>query len=78
MTYDDDFDDDDWIEDEGDPEDDVLDCPSCGQSVHEDTQQCPHCGDWITPIAPRNTAFRWIWLVAAIMVIVAMLSFAIR
>jgi len=78
MTYDDDFDGDEWIDDEGDPEDDVLDCPSCGRAVHEDTQQCPHCGDWITPVGSRSRAFRWAWLFAAVLVILAMLRFALR
>ena len=34
------------VEDDGgdDPDDDLLTCPACGASVHEDTQQCPACG----------------------------------
>ena len=50
--------DEEWIDDEGDDEDDLLLCPSCRASVHEDTQQCPHCGDWITPIYPGERTMK--------------------
>ena len=65
MEYDE-YPEEDWVEDEEtDPEDDVLVCPSCKQSVHEDTQQCPHCGDWIVPAWPRQRGKRMIWIFAA-------------
>lgn len=76
MTYDDDIDDE-WIEDEGDPADDVLECPSCGGSVHEDAQQCPHCGDWITPVEPRGRWSRKVWLAAAVLLVAAMVMVAV-
>ena len=77
MSWDDDTGEE-WVEDEAeDPDDDLLSCPSCRQAVHEDTQQCPHCGDWITPVDLSGRARRWIWVAAAILVILAMSLVAI-
>ncbi len=71
MEYDE-YADEEWVEDEeGDPEDDVLTCPSCHKSVHEDTQQCPHCGDWIVPVWPRKRGKGMIWFIAAGLVILS-------
>jgi predicted nucleic acid-binding Zn ribbon protein len=56
-------------EDSDSDEDDLLQCPSCGHAVHEDSQQCPHCREWITPVDRSDTAKRWIWFVAAILLI---------
>lgn len=64
--------DEDWIEDEGDDEDDVLTCPSCRESVHEDTQKCPHCGDWITPVYPGVAMKKKVWLIVAVLLILAL------
>ena len=77
MSWDDDTGEE-WVEDEAeDPDDDLLSCPSCRQAVHEDTQQCPHCGDWITPVDLSGRARRWIWVAAAILVILSMSLVAI-
>ena len=70
--------DDEWIEDEGDPEDDVLACPSCRATVHEDTQQCPHCGDWITPVDPQHRSRRLVAVVVALLLILALIMLTIR
>ena len=72
MTFDEEFDDDEWIGD-ADDESECLECPSCRAQVHEDTQQCPQCGDWITPIYPQRRAAGWVWKAAAILVILAIL-----
>ena len=72
MTFEDEFDDDEWVDDD-DEESECLECPLCRAQVHEDTQQCPQCGDWITPVYPRTGASGWIWKAAAILVILAML-----
>ena len=60
--------DEEWIEDEGEAEDDLLACPSCHAAVHEDTQQCPYCGDWIIPVDPHHNGWSrrlssssWFW-----------------
>ncbi len=74
----DDYPDEEWVEDDGDEEDDLLACPSCHQPVHEDTQQCPHCGDWITPEYPGTRPKRWIWAVAVLAVIFGLLAWLIR
>ena len=73
MTWEDDAADEEWVEDDDSDhgEDDVLECPSCGQAVHEDTQQCHYCRDWITPVDRRDSGKRWIWLLAAILLILA-------
>ncbi len=71
IDYDDSLEDE-WIEDEGDPEDDVLACPSCNAEVHEDTQQCPYCGDWIIPVDPRDQSRRMIWGVVVVLLILAL------
>ena len=73
----DEYPDEEWVEDEGDPEDDVLQCPSCKATVHEDTQQCPHCGDWIVPVWPGGQSKRLIWLVAAALLILAFILMAV-
>lgn len=76
MTWQDELDDEEWVDDEGgdgdDPEDELLACPSCNRAVHEDTQQCPYCGDWITPVDPRGAWKRWVWIVAAILLVLVL------
>ena len=75
MPWQEELDDEEWIDeggDEGDSDDDLLACPSCGQSVHEDTQQCPYCRDWITPVDPRGAWKRWVWIVAAILLVLVL------
>jgi RNA polymerase subunit RPABC4/transcription elongation factor Spt4 len=70
--------DEEWVDEGEDPaDDDLLSCPSCRRSVHEDTQQCPHCGDWITPVDLSGRSKRWIWAVAVIVVILSMSLVAI-
>jgi predicted nucleic acid-binding Zn ribbon protein len=76
---DDDYEDDEWVEDEGadDPDAELLQCPSCGKAVHEDTQQCPHCGDWIIPVYADARWKRWVWAAAAILIILSMILFTV-
>jgi len=71
--------DEEWIEDEdeGDPEDDLLLCPSCRAAVHEDTQQCPHCGDWIIPVYPKSRLKRLVWAVVAVLLALALIRLTI-
>ncbi len=69
----DDYPDEEWVEDEGDPEDVLLICPSCSEAVHEDTQQCPHCGDWIIPAYPEARWKKRVWMIAAVLVVLAFL-----
>lgn len=69
----DDYADEEWVEDQGDPEDVLLHCPACGRAVHEDTQQCPHCGDWITPVDRGGSWKRTVWLCAVALLIVSLL-----
>jgi len=81
MAWDEDIDDDggeldEWVDDDN-PEDVLLHCPSCKQTVHEDTQQCPHCGDWITPVDLSDCPRQRIWLIAVILLIIAFTGAAV-
>ena len=73
----DDYPDEEWVEDDGDEEDDLLACPSCREPVHEDTPQCPHCGDWITPVDSTGRSGRWVWAVVAALLILSMLLWTV-
>jgi predicted nucleic acid-binding Zn ribbon protein len=74
----DDHPDEEWVDDQNDSEDDLLTCPSCREPVHEDTQQCPHCGDWIIPVYPERPWKRALWLLAAILALIAIIIWAVR
>ena len=40
-----------WTEDEDDGEEDeesLIPCPSCGRSIHEESQRCPGCGHYLS------------------------------
>ena len=76
MDYED-YPDEELVDEEEESGDDLLLCPSCRASVHEDTQQCPHCGDWITPVWPQERSKRLVWLVAAVLVIVALIMMTV-
>jgi|CXWL01.1.fsa_nt_gi uncharacterized paraquat-inducible protein A len=71
MIWEEDAADEEWVDDEGpdSEEDDLLHCPNCRSAVHEDTQQCPYCRVWITPVDLSDAGKKWIWLVAAILLI---------
>lgn len=69
--------DDEWVADDDDA-DVLLACPSCGAAVHEETQQCPRCHEWIIPVDPADRTKRWIWAIAATLIVASMLLFAIR
>lgn len=76
IMIDEEFFDDEW-EGEDEETSEVLLCPSCRQDVYEDTQQCPHCGDWITPAYPDQPAKRWIWTLAVVLIVLALVLFAV-
>ena len=69
-----DYEDEEWIEDEGDEDECVLACPACHAAVHEDTQKCPNCGDWIVPVYPHGRAKR-IFVVGTTLLLIAALLF---
>jgi len=77
MSYHPEPDEEEWTEEEGDDEDDLLVCPSCGRPVHEETQQCPHCGDWIVPAYPRRPGRRLLWSVVVVFLVAAMTLLAV-
>jgi hypothetical protein len=65
--YDDDDDDSDWEQDyESDSPDDpeqepTIDCPHCGNEIHEESQRCPKCGEYLSvEDSPRSPPPAWI------------------
>ena len=66
--------DDDGRDEDADDSGDLLLCPACRRKVHEDTQQCPHCGDWITPVHPESPWKRGVFIFAAVIAILGLLS----
>lgn len=51
-------------------------CPTCRKPVTIETQKCPHCGDWITPVYPSSgRPPRWLFVVAVLLMLLAMLRF---
>jgi len=71
-----------WPDEEEDDLDDssadLLQCPSCGAAVHEETQRCPNCGEWITPVHSAPTWRRAAWFIGALIVILGLILAAIR
>ena len=59
--------------DSGDPEDHVAQCPSCGQSVYDDSEKCPYCGDWITETA-GSAQLHWVWWIAGVVALVSFVA----
>ncbi len=66
------------VDDEDDPENDQLPCPSCGKMVYDDTDQCPHCGDWIVPLAGSDRRSRMILIVVVAVTLLGVLGWIIR
>lgn len=61
---------------DNDEEDELIDCPACGQSIYDDTEKCPYCGDWIVATA-GSTARNRIWILGAILALMSMIVFAV-
>ena len=56
---------------------DELPCPSCGQSIYEDTDRCPHCGDWVMPLATAARQRNWVWWTALVLVAVMFVTWGL-
>lgn len=67
MRHDDwDDDDDDWEEE---PDDEpTVECPYCGEEVHEDAQRCPHCGEYISEEDAPAKRKPW-WIIAGALLV---------
>lgn len=63
------------LEEEGGDGDFV--CPVCRKPVAEDAPKCPHCGDWITPVEKSGSGRRIWFVVAVLLMILAMLMITI-
>lgn len=80
MRYDDD-DDSDWSDDDdddyGDDTPELVECPSCGVEIYEESVLCPSCGEYIThrtsPMAGRPLWFALLGLAGIIAVIVSLM-----
>lgn len=77
MDYHPEPDEEEWVEEEEDADGDLLVCPSCHRSVHEETQQCPHCGDWIIPAYPESRGGRFVWGVVVGLMIISLLMLTV-
>jgi hypothetical protein len=52
-----------------------MQCPSCGETVTEDTQQCPYCSNWIIPQDPARHGWRrWVFLAIILVMLYAVLK----
>ena len=56
---------------------DSISCPACGRDVYEDADQCVHCGEWIIPSTSRAGGLHWLWSVAAILALGAMIVLSV-
>ena len=52
----------------------TLPCPVCGREIYEHADQCPHCGQYIVPRIADRPGVPWLWLLAALAVILIVLS----
>ena len=45
--------------------DDLRDCPHCGESIYDDSEQCPHCGTYLgaSEEAAESKPRRHPWLI---------------
>ena len=53
--------------------DDTVDCPACGQTIHEDAPRCPYCGRWVfddTPAARRSRGWFWPLMIALLIAVI--------
>jgi uncharacterized Zn-finger protein len=52
----------DWEEAEGD---DLIDCPYCGEEIHEYAERCPHCEKYISQEDAPSANKSW-WIVLGV------------
>jgi hypothetical protein len=71
-SYDDDEDDEDLDLLDADDDDETIECPYCGRSIHEDSPRCPYCEQYLSvedaPAAPKP----W-WIVLGVVVCLLMM-----
>lgn len=58
-------------DDEDEP--DVMDCPYCGKSVHEQSEWCHHCGKYLSKEDVSPSVPKWI-VIGTVLGIAAMLG----
>ncbi len=71
--------DEDPLESDQDPSDtlDVIQCPSCSQSIIEDAEICPRCGHFIVRGQDAGQRRPTWWILLVILLIFGMIGFAI-
>jgi hypothetical protein len=72
----DDHDADDWDGDGAEEDEELIDCPECGQQVHIESQQCPHCGYYILDESDRASVWQgrsWWWIVLGVLGTIAVI-----
>jgi len=55
----------------------AVPCPACGRDVYEDVDQCVHCGHWIIPSPTSFHRRHWVWTLAALLAVSAMIIIAV-
>ncbi|RMF85423.1 MAG: hypothetical protein D6744_01410 [Planctomycetota bacterium] len=55
---------------------DLAVCPSCGETVYDETQQCPCCGVWIDAgRVPSRPPGRLVGTIVAALLLIAILAY---
>ena len=58
----------------GDDAEAEVECPSCGEMIHEYSPRCPHCGDWVIPATEAERHSRgWLWPILIVGLILGMI-----
>jgi hypothetical protein len=87
VAYDDEVDDEAYLDDSEEIGDDDLDvgggdsetvpCPECGKPVYEQADRCPNCGNFIIAGNPTQRQPRWVLVVAILMIFVVLVVWAL-
>ncbi len=64
------------LEDGDEDADEIITCPNCGRSLHEEAAMCPHCGEWIIgdSLAVQRS-MGWFWPVVVGVLVALILVF---
>jgi len=59
-----------------DQDSETIDCPFCGEPIHEDTPRCPHCGMWVEDLSPAwQRSLGWFWPVMVALLVAVILVY---
>lgn len=52
-------------------DDELVDCPHCGQEIYEDAERCPHCEMYVTDFdSPTTSRPKWVVATAVLLLLV--------